>query len=109
MEPVEEHMLCGAFQVRNVNVDLATLSYPVESPNALFKQIGVRRQIKTNQMLGELKIPALTTDFRAYQCLRAANFFCEVGGSSIPLYEAQGFVEGRAAYPGFEVQMMFQR
>ena len=43
------------------------LTDPVQPPDPLFQQYRILRQIPEHQVPGELKIPALTADFRAQQ------------------------------------------
>ena len=66
------------------------------------------RQVKADEVLGELEITAFATNFRANQRLRSSSFLCEVGRCAIPFDQTQCLMESGAADACFEVQIMLQ-
>ena len=62
---MEYDFLSASLHIRNVNPNRLRLSDSIQTSDALFHQGRVQRQIKENQVVAELEIASLGTDFRS--------------------------------------------
>jgi hypothetical protein len=90
--PVGEHMGARAFLERDMDMDGRGLADAVEAADALFQQLGVIGQVEQDEVVGELKIPALAADFGANE-QAGSILFGKVGGIAVALEEGKTLVE----------------
>ena len=90
--PPCKHLLKTVDDERYVDLDFRSLADAVETPDTLFQQLRIDRQIKQHQVMRELKIAAFAADLRAEKDA-CAFLFGEPCGVSIPLHEGQAFME----------------
>ncbi len=106
--PLEQVRLRSALQIRDVQLDAVLLTNAVQAPDALLKQVGVGRQVKHHQMMGELEVAALTADFRADQHLCAKFLICEEGRRAVTLDDTHALVEHGGGDAATDAQGVFQ-
>ena len=78
---------------RNVDVNVAALTYAVEAPNTLLDETWIDWQVEQHEMMRELEVAALAADFGADQEPRAVGIR-ERGRTAIALNQRQVFVKG---------------
>ena len=82
---------------RHVNMNCLGLANPIQSPDPLFQQFRILRQIKKNQMMGKLEIPPFTSNLGTQKNTRSF-LLGKVGRIAIPLKQGQFFVELRQVH-----------
>ena len=106
MQPSHNLFLFRSQQIGHVDVDIAALTDPVESANALLQQLGVARKINQDQVRGHLEVAAFAPHFRNHHDAGAIRFG-EPGGLPVALHQRHLFVEmghilPRAGLDGFD-------
>ena len=92
--PPGQKFFIAAPDYGNVNVDQFRLTNAIESSDALFKKLWILREIEENEMVSELEIPSLRTDFRTNQ--NPGSFrFGEPCCIAITLQKGEFFMEER--------------
>src|SRR5690606_39864848 len=67
------------------------------------QQVRVLRQVKQHQVMGELEVAALAANLGTDQRLGALLGVGKVGGSPVPLQQAQVLMEGSTADTGAQI------
>jgi len=75
-----------------MDLDVGGLTDSVQSPDALFEQFRIQRQVKQDQMLRELKIASFAADLGTKQEPRSIRLG-EPRGVAIPLHQRESFME----------------
>ncbi len=65
--PLEHGFLRTVQQVGYVYLNFLHLADTVQSPDTLFEQVWVKRQVEQDQVMSELKVPPLAADLGAQQ------------------------------------------
>ena len=104
MQPIGQDLPVARFAEGDMDLDVVLLPDPIKTPDPLFKQFRIQREVKQHQMTAELKIPAFAADFGSNQEPRAV-FFGKPSGISVPLNQGQIFM--KCAY--FQVRPVSER
>ena len=90
----------AVLKIADMDADRIGLTYPVETPDALFQQVRIQREIKQHQMMGELKVTAFTANFRTNQNLSAILVIRKPGGCPVTCNDAESLMEDRGTNTG---------
>src|SRR4030095_8460903 len=90
--PASEHFLKTVDHERNMDMNFRFLSDAIQTPDALFQNFRINRQIEENEMMRELEVTALASDFGTEKN-PGSSLFREPCGVAVALHESQPFVE----------------
>ena len=96
-----------SFDKRNVNVNVAGLTNPIKATNSLLQKTGIVGKIKKHEVMGELKITALTSNFRTEQNAGTADIIRKPGCVFVALQKAEAFVKHRSSRADFLAKRCF--
>ena len=92
--PAEHDFLPGALHVGHMHNDVFGLADTVQAPDTLFHKGSIERKVKQHQVMRELEVSALGTDFRCDKQVRAV-WLAEVRGSLVAGHDGHVLVEHR--------------
>ena len=90
--PTRQNLLRAAREKRNMDLDVFGLPDAIQPADALFEQLRVERQVKQDEVMGELEIAAFAADFRTDQQPRPVGLG-EPRSITIPLHQREAFME----------------
>src|SRR5690606_875820 len=98
--PVKKALLAAANKIGHMDFNRMLLADAVKTANTLRKQGGMQRQVKQEQVVGELEVTSFTADFRAQQDLCAVFIVGKPGSGAVTLNDAHAFVESGGGNTG---------
>jgi len=94
MIPAHKHFLAAAGEKGDEDLDRLALADAVEAANALLEQFGIGGQIKEEEVVAELEIPAFAADLRADEQARPVGVG-EPGGVAVALQQREMLMKQR--------------
>ena len=103
--PLREHLARRSRKVRNVDVNRRRLPDPVETPDALFEQLRVFRQVEKHEVMRKLEVATLAADLRA-QKDAGSILLGKVSGVPIALNQSESFMENARIHCDFPLEKL---